>query len=84
MTKTKRYEILHVEKYNKGYLKGYMSGMIRFDGDREHEFLFRFEDDPENGKKNTIVSIDYGYQVRDIENLWDDITEDLIRLSEKI
>ena len=51
---------------------GYAIGYISFDNDKTCEFTYRF-DDEENGKNNTIVSIDYGYLINGIDNIWNEI-----------
>ncbi|WP_144537093.1 hypothetical protein [Bacillus thuringiensis] len=76
------YEITNINVYKKGDLKGYMDGFITFkDGNHEstHEFLYRF-DDIENGKKFTIVSIDFSYRVPGIDDIYKNIENDLKRI----
>jgi hypothetical protein len=37
--------------------------------ERDHEFLFRFDDDV-NGSNFKLVTIDYGYKVPFIDGVW--------------
>lgn len=82
-SKDNRYSFNHVELYKKGDLAGYIEGILTFNvGDREkdHEFLYRV-DDKENGKDFTLVSIDYGYKIPYINDVWDNIEK---TITEKI
>ena len=79
-TTEKQYNISSFDYYRKGYLKGYAAGFITFNYDNreyDHEFLYRYEDDPDNGEGNQIISIDYGYKIPYIEEVWQAITEEL-------
>ncbi len=73
-------ELSNVELYKRGDLSGYISFItydkIRY---REHESLFRVYD-PSNGKENTIVSIDYGYEIENIIPIFNKIKQSLISL----
>lgn len=75
----KLYEFINIEMYNKGFLKGYCEGIISFkleDRESHHEFLYRF-DDAENGKNYELQSIDYGYEIPYIEEVWKSIEDEL-------
>lgn len=72
-----RYSFNQMDIYTKGDLKGYINGYINFkykDNDYDHEFLYRF-DDEENGDNFTLVSIDYGYYIPYIDEVWKDIEQ---------
>ena len=68
------FTITNREVMTKGDLKGYITAMISFSNkpEVEHELLYRVHD-PENGEDFTIVSIDYGYNNKEVDNLWNDI-----------
>ncbi|HDR7922606.1 hypothetical protein [Bacillus paranthracis] len=76
---TLTYEMSSVNVYKKGDLKGYVDGFITFkyeNNESTHEFLYRY-DDIENGKNFTLVTIDYGYTVPGIDNIFEKIENDL-------
>lgn len=76
------YDIYGIDIHTKGDLKGYVTGLITFyyDGKTsDHEFLYRIYAD-ENGPSDELVSIDYGYKVPYIDEVWEDIEEELKRL----
>lgn len=77
-------ELTNVELFKKGYLGGYISFMT-YDKitDREHESLFRVYD-PKNGTENTIVSIDYGWRIENVEIVFNMIEQELIKLVNKL
>lgn len=78
-----RYEIYGVDIHTKGDLKGYVTGMITFyyDGfSSDHEFLYRVDKD-ENGNAHELVSVDYGYKVPYIEDIWKDLENDIKRVA---
>lgn len=63
-------EIENFEIHVGGDLKGYATGvLVDKDRNRGHEFLFRFEDSA-NGPANTLVSIDYGYNIANSEKVF--------------
>lgn len=71
----KPYELYTIDIYTKRDLKGYANGEITFHYNNDtynHEFLYRIHD-PENGKDNELVSIDYGYKIPYIDEVWDEI-----------
>jgi hypothetical protein len=73
------YQFGNIDVFTKGYLKGYTNGLIRFfynGKETVHEFLYRYEDDG-NGPEHEIVSIDYGYLVPGIKELWNRIEKDI-------
>ena len=70
-----QYEFYTIEIMSKGDLKGYINGEITFYYNNEkwnHEFLYRF-DDVANGENYELVSIDYGYKVPFIKEVWEEI-----------
>jgi hypothetical protein len=74
-----RYEFYTYDIYRKGDLKGYINGDITFrynNDEYNHEFLYRF-DDAENGENYKLVSIDYGYKIPYIDEVWNDIENQL-------
>jgi len=74
------YEIMRIETFSEGDLKGYAQGRIHFfNTGCTHEFLYRI-DDPENGKSNTLVSIDHGYLNNRIKESWDEIEAEIKEL----
>lgn len=79
-TEDNRFDFDTINVYTKGDLKGYADGYITFryqrngtESECNHEFLYRF-DDAENGQNDTLVSIDYGYEIPYIDRVWQDIT----------
>jgi len=74
------YEIMRIETFAEGDLKGYAQGCIHFfNTGCTHEFLYRI-DDPENGKSNTLVSIDHGYMNNKIKESWKEIESEIKEL----
>lgn len=77
-----RIELTHIEAYDSGYLKGYISCIVDDKlTDKEHETLYRIHD-VENGKDFTLVSVDYGHNIGDsiiaeIENRLTEIAKQL-------
>jgi hypothetical protein len=70
-----KYEFYTINVYTKGFLKGYADGHITFNYNNNtynHEFLYRF-DDAENGNNYQLVSIDYGYKIPYINEVWQEI-----------
>jgi hypothetical protein len=67
----KGFNLLNVEVYKKGDLKGYVSGMLETEySDQQHEFLYRFNDSS-NGENFKLVTVDYGYMIPLKENHFD-------------
>lgn len=75
----KKYEINNAEYYEKGDLAGYINGYITF-GERDHEFLYRVSD-PSNGNDYKLVTIDYGYNVPNLDEMWDEIERELYAIA---
>ncbi|PGK51924.1 hypothetical protein CN918_29470 [Priestia megaterium] len=82
---TTTYELGSFDVLEKGDLKGYTNEFIHFKftnsetgkpDETAHEFLYRYEDEA-NGPNNKLVSIDYGYLVPGIDELWEGIEEEL-------
>jgi len=68
-----QFTLTNMEIFLKGNLMGYMTAIISLtNSDKEHELLYRLADD-ENGKRFTLVTIDYGYYNPLIEKYWDNI-----------
>lgn len=68
------YECLPLQ-YGKGYdMEGYMIAQVTTDkaDGNTHELTYRIKND-ENGNEMEIVSIDYGYRIPNIEEIWDGI-----------
>lgn len=81
----KRYEFYNTEIMTKGDLKGYIQGEITFkynNTEYNHEFLYRF-DDSENGDNFKLVTIDYGYKIPYIEEVWKEIESYLKEVAQK-
>ena len=81
-----RYEFSTYDIYKKGDLKGYINGYIAFrynNDEYNHEFLYRF-DDIENGENFQLVSIDYGWKIPYIEEVWEEIEDQLKLKCEKV
>lgn len=80
----KGFNLLNVEVHKKGYLKGYVTGILEteYSNDFTHEFLYRITD-KENGENFTLVSVDYGYKIPltdiDIRKIEWNIYNDYIR-----
>jgi hypothetical protein len=73
----KSYCIYEVDVYTEGDLIGYANGYITFQyGDKvyNHEVLYRF-DDAAAGENHQIVSIDYGYKIPYIKEVWQEIED---------
>lgn len=71
------YNFHNIEVYKKGFLKGYAAGYITFNYNNktyDHEFLFRFDDEA-NGKNYTMVSVDYGYKIPYINEVWQELEQ---------
>lgn len=76
---SKQFNIKTIDVYQKGDLKGYANGYIEFDYNNrlhDHEFLYRF-DDKANGDNWQIVSIDYGYEIPTINDVWEEIEREI-------
>jgi len=74
------YEIMRIETFTEGDLKGYAQGrIIFFNTGCTHEFLYRI-DDSENGKNDTLVSIDHGYMNNKIKESWKEIESEIKEL----
>lgn len=79
----KRYEFYTMDIFTKGDLKGYINGEITFqynNTEYNHEFLYRF-DDAANGENFKLVSIDYGWKIPYIEEVWEEIENSLKQYS---
>jgi len=78
------YEIMCIEAFTEGDLKGYAQGRVHFHNTGcTHEFLYRI-DDSENGENDTLVSIDHGYMNNRIDELWDEIETEIKKLLTRI
>lgn len=79
------FTIDNIEIHEKGYLKGYMTSLIAFSNNENnnHEMLYRISD-KENGKDNTIVSIDYGYNNPLVDELWNEIENTCLKIVKSI
>lgn len=83
---TEKYTLRHLEIYEKGYLAGYVQGILQSDGDfrscEEYEVLYRIHD-IENGNDYTLVSVDYGWKIGNddvIRLIEEKITEEIKKL----
>ena len=63
---TEKYMLRHLEVYEKGYLAGYVQGILQSDGDfrtcEEYEVLYRIHD-TDNGNDYTLVSVVCGWKI---------------------
>lgn len=67
------FKVEQFEIYRKGDLKGYGNGyLVDSKKDTGYEFLFRFND-PANGEPNTLVSIDYGWEIEDSQLVFNNL-----------
>jgi len=82
----KRYKFNTIDLPDLGEYAGYALGTINFkynNTDYDHEFLFRCKD-IKNGESMEMVTIDYGYKIPYIDEVWDEIEKYLIKYCEKM
>ena len=78
----------NIQIYTKGDLKGYIEGIVwqglsKDDGnERSYEFLFRLRDE-QNGAPNTLVSIDYGWELKDKDRVFEILENGLKTFAEQ-
>lgn len=70
---TDNYILKNLEVYEKGYLSGYVQGMLVSDNGYGYETLYRIHD-TDNGEDYTLISVDYGWKIGN---------DDIIRLVEE-
>lgn len=76
------FNVLDVAVVTTGYLKGYAIGQIEFNYDdktTQHDFMYRVYD-LGSGECDKLMSVDHGYKIPSLDELWVDIEKEVTRL----
>ena len=79
------FNVLDVAVVTTGYLKGYAIGQIEFTYNNkttQHDFMYRVCD-LDNGECDKLMSVDHGYKIPLLDELWVDIETEVTSLVKK-
>lgn len=76
-------KLFNMNFYQKGYLTGYITGILKDkETNRNYDILYRIHD-PNNGNDYTLVSVDYGWKLKD-DNLIDLTEQKLTEIAKSL